>query len=169
MLSSDDSLHVHDSGRIIHSYDSNGKNRRRYRRKTATRTRRKNALREHPFLPKEITDRVVSFANSFGLKVILIAKVGTLIHSSRAVNKMTARCCIYYIDSEGLKTGLVTYSKGKISLLDRVGAGNARYLLSFELSYGRLAREVQYAVLSDAVEPVIVPGLFLKSSNVTRC
>ena len=169
MLPTNDSFHVHNSGRIVYSDDSNGKDRRRYRRKTATRTRRKNALREHPFLPKEITDKIISFAGSFGLKVILAAKVGKLICSSRPVNKMTARCCIYYVDNEGLKVGLAVYRKGKVSLADSLCANKTNWLKSFELSYNGLARDVQYSVLSGALEPVVVPGLFLKNSNVKCC
>jgi len=169
MLSSDDSLHVHNSGRIIHSDDSDGKNRRRYRSKTSTRTHRKNALREHPFLPKEITDKIISFVNSFGFRVILIAKVGKLIHSSRPVSEMTACCCVFYIDNRYLKSGLVSYRKGKISFLTDSACSHKSWLENFSLSYNQLAAQIQYAVLDGTIEPAVVPGLFLKSNNVKRC
>lgn len=169
MLSSDDSLHVHDSGRIIHSDDSNGKNRRRYRRKTSIRTRRKNALREHPFLPKEITDKIISFANSFGFRVILVAKAGRLMYSNKAVDHMAAYCCVYYVDSKGLKVGLASYRFGKVSFADTASNNKLRWSENFILSYRCLAEKIQSAVLEGLIEPVVVPGLFLKSSNVTCC
>ena len=169
MLSSDDSLHVHDSGRIIHSDDSNGKNRRRHRSKTFTRTRRKNALREHPFLPKEITDKIISFANSFGFRIILAAKVGKLIHSSKPTKNMSAYCCVFYVDNEGLKEGLVSYRFGKISFLSNMCGSYQHWLKSFSITYKHVAEQIQYSVLVGAVEPAIVPGLFLKSNNVARC
>lgn len=169
MLPENDSLHVHDSGRIVYSNDSNGKNRRRYRRKTATRTRRKNALREHPFLPQEITDRVISFVNSFGFKVILVAKAGKLMYSSKSVREMAAYCCVYYVDNAGLKVGLASYRFGKVSFVDSVGNNKPRWTENFILSYRCLAEKIQSSVLSGLIEPIIVPGLFLKSSNVTYC
>lgn len=169
MFSSDDSLHVHNSGRIVYRHDSNGKNSRRHRRKTTTRTRRKNALREHSFLPKEITDKIISFVNSFGFRVILIAKVGKLIHSSRPVSEMTAYCCVFYLDNRYIKSGLVSYRKGKISFLTNSACSHRSWLENFSLSYNQLASQIQYAVLDGTIEPAVVPGLFLKSNNVKRC
>lgn len=169
MLPANDSFHVHNSGRIVYSDDSDGKNRRRYRRKTATRTRRKNALREHPFLPQEITDRVISFVNSFGFKVILVAKAGKLMYSSRSVREMAAYCCVYYIDGEGLKEGLAYYRFGKVNFLSHDLNDHPGWRENFALSYREFAESIKYAVLQGLLNPVVVPGLFLKSNNVTRC
>ena len=169
MFSADTALHVHDTGRFVLDDDSSEQTCRRYRGKAAIRARCKNALREHPFLPKEITDRIISFAGSFGLKVILVAKAGKLIYSSRPVRDMIARCCIFYADADGLKVGLAIYRKGKISLFDSKCASHVKWLRCFSVHYEKLAKEIQYAVLNKVIEPLVVPGLFLKSSNVKYC
>ena len=170
MLSADTSLYVHDTGRTVYRNDSAGQTRGRHSSKAFTRTRRKNALREHPFLPKEITDRVISFAGSFGLRVVLVAKIGKLIYSRGPVSNMTAHCCIFYVDTEGLKVGLAVYRKGKVSLFDDNCFNNNKTRLSFfRTEYEKLARDIQYAVLSNAIKPAVVPGLFLKSNNVKCC
>lgn len=65
--------------------------------------------------------------------------------------------------------GLAIYRKGKVSLSDSFCTNKTNWLKSFELSYNGLARDIQYSVLSGALEPVVVPGLFLKNSNVKCC
>lgn len=166
MLSDDASLHVHKQRRTVHRNDSRRKNRHRRGRKTVTRRSCKSPLREYPFLPKELTDRIISFADSLGIKIILIAKAGKLAYSSRPINEMSAYCCIYYVNSNGLNIGLVRYYKGKISIFDEEFSGHRNWLDSFALSYDYLAEEIMCSVLSGAIEPLVVPGLFLKSNNV---
>lgn len=83
---------------------------------------------------------------------------------------MAAYCCVYYVDNVGrLKEGLAYYRFGKVSFQDAGCIDRPGWMESFSLSYRGLAEDVKYSVLSGIVEPVVVPGLFLKSSNGTYC
>lgn len=169
MFFDDSTLPIYDRRRFIYRNDSRRKNHKRNRRKTNPGRCSTYALREHPFLPKEVTDRIIAFASSFGFKVVLLAKAGKLVRSNRSVADMTAYCCAYYIDNGLLKVGLAKYDKGKISLLSELDAGHRVWLDNFALSYRSTAEDIKYSVLTGAIEPAIVPGLFLKSSNNVTC
>lgn len=90
-------------------------------------------------------------------------------YSNKAVDRMAAYCCVYYVDSKELKVGLASYRFGKVSFADSACDNNPRWSENFILSYRCLAEKIQSAVLEGLIEPVVVPGLFLKSSNVTCC
>ena len=82
---------------------------------------------------------------------------------------MAAYCCVYYMDREGLKEGLAYYRSGKVSFLNYELNDRSSWRESFALSYREFADSIKYSVLQGLIEPVVVPGLFLKSNNVTRC
>lgn len=166
MLEKNVALYVHDTEGIVHSNDPDKHASKKHGRKACSGKYRKNSLRTHPFLPKELTDRILAFTNSFGLKVILLAKAGKLAYSNKPVRFMSAYCCIYYIENNTLKVGLARYYKGKISLYDSWYGGHAKWIENFELSYRNLAEEMQYSVMYGSVEPLVMPGLFLKSNDV---
>lgn len=162
MLGKPSTLHVFHEGRTVLCNDSSGRDCKKNGNKTVTRrNRRKTSETEHPFLPEELTDRIVEFAKSFGLKIIVISKVGKLIRSNKPVREMSAYCCVYYIDNSLLQVGLVRYNKGKISIISKECCGHEKWISTFELAYNQLAEEVKYAVLQGSVDPLVVPGLFL--------
>lgn len=169
MFFENDSLYVHDSRRTIQRHDSYGSTSKRHCSKTSARENRKDALREHPLLPQEITDRIISFLHGFGFKVILLAKVGKLTCSSKSIADMTANCCVYYSDGNSLKKGLVIYRRGKISFLDSAVCNHAAWMDNFVLSYKSIAETMQSHVLAGVISPLIVPGLFLRNSNAKCC
>ena len=82
---------------------------------------------------------------------------------------MTANCCVYYSDGNSLKKGLVTYRRGKISFLDHVVCNHIAWMENFILSYKSIAETMQSHVLAGVISPLIVPGLFLRTSNVKCC
>lgn len=75
---------------------------------------------------------------------------------------MTAYCCFYYLDGYSMKSGVAKYCKGKISIYDKAGATQKKWIENFELSYSSIAEEIKYPVLRGDIDPLVVPGLFLK-------
>jgi hypothetical protein len=73
------------------------------------------------------------------------------------------------MDKDGLKEGLACYRSGKVSFLNHGLNDRPSWKESFALSYREFADSIKYSVLQGLLDPVVVPGLFLKSNNVTHC